>query len=92
MKLRFRLLGGKLDHIHLIQFLLPGHCHISGRNPRLISCNEIFQLTDFLLLTSVSGLKLSLFHLIHFLEMIIIPDIAVQLLILHMINQIDDGI
>ena len=92
MKFRLRLLGSKLDHIHLIQLLLPGHCHISCRNPCLISCDEILQFTDFLLLASVSSLKLSLLHLIHFLEMIIIPDITVQFLILHMINQIDNRI
>ena len=92
MKLRLRLLGSKLDHIHLIQLLLSGHCHISCRNPCLISCDEILQFTDFLLLASVSSLKLSFLHLIHFLEMVIIPHITVQFLILHMINQIDNRI
>ena len=88
MKFRLRFLCRQFDHIHLVQLLLSGHRHISGRYTCLITCHEIFQLTDLLLLSSVSGFQLRFLHCIDFLEVIIISHITVQFLILHMINDI----
>ena len=51
MKFRLWLFCRKLDHIHLIQLFLTGHCHVSCRHTRFIPCHEVLQLTDFLLLT-----------------------------------------
>ena len=81
-----------LADIHLIQLFLTGHRHISCRHTSFISCNEILQLADFLLLTTVSRFQLCFLHRINFLEMIIIAHITVQFLIFHMINNIHDFI
>jgi len=88
IKLRLRLFCCQLDHIHLVQLFLTGHRHVSGRNTCFVSCNKIFQFADFLLLTTVCRFQLCFLHRIHFLEMIVVADITVQLLILHMIDDI----
>lgn len=87
-ELRLRLLCCQLDHIHLVQLFLTGHRHVSGGNTCFVSCNKIFQFADFLLLTTVCRFQLCFLHCIHFLEMIVVADITVQLLILHMIDDI----
>ena len=89
-EIEFRLwfLCCQFDHIHLIQFLLSGHCHVSCRNAGFISCNEIFQFTDLLLLTAVCRLELCFLDCINFLKMIIITYVTVQFLIFHMINDV----
>ena len=87
-KLRFWFFFCQFNHIHLIQLLLSGHCHISGGNPCFIPCHKIFQLTDFLLLSLISGFQLGFFHSIDFLKMIIVSYVTIQFLIIHVINQI----
>ena len=89
VKLRLRLLCCQLDHIHLIQFLLAGHGHISCRNTCLVSCYEVFQLTDLLLLFSVGSLQLCLLNHIDFLEMVVVSYVTVQFLIFHVIDDIN---
>ena len=42
MKFRFWLLSGQFYDIHLIQFFLAGHGHISGGHSCLITGDEIF--------------------------------------------------
>ena len=90
MKFRLRLLGCKLDHIHFVQLFLSGHCHISGGNTSLVSGNKILQLTDFLLLTAISCLQLGFFYLVNLLEVVIVAYVAVQLLVFHMVNNVDN--
>ena len=92
MKFRLRLLRRQLNHIHLVQLLLPGHGHIPRGHAGLVSRHEILQLRDLLLLAVVGRLQLSLFHRIDLLEPVVISHVAVQLLIVHMINQIDDAV
>ena len=86
MEFRFWLFGSKLDHIHLIQLFLTGHCHITGGYTCLVPGNEILQVGNFLLLLIIGSFKLGFLHGINFLELIIISGIAVQLLVIHMIN------
>ena len=88
MEFRLRFFRCQFDHIHLIQFLLSGHCHISCRNSCLVSGNEVFQFTDLLLLTAVCRLELCFLDCINFLKMIIITYVTVQFLIFHMINDV----
>ena len=90
MKFRLRLLGCKLDHIHFVQLFLSGHCHISGGNTSLVSGNKILQLIDFLLLTAISCLQLGFFYLVNLLEVVIVAYVAVQLLVFHMVNNVDN--
>ena len=89
MELRLRLFPGQLNHVHLVQLFLARHRHISGRHPGLVSGSEILKLGNLLLLFLVGSLQLGFFHLIYFLEFVIIPDIPVEALILHMVNNID---
>ena len=88
VELRLRLLSLKLNDIHLIEFLLPGHRHISGCNPGFISRYKILQLRYLLLLLSICSLKLGFLHCIHLLELVIVAYISAQLAILHMVYNI----
>ena len=89
MEFRFWFFCSQFDHIHFVQLFLTGHCHITGGNTGLVSGYKILQVCNFLLLSVVGGLQLGFFHSIHFLKFIIIAYIAVQFLIIHMIDQID---
>ena len=91
-ELRLRLLRRQLDHIHFVQLLLTGHRHIAGCHTRLVARNKILQIRDLLLLLIVCSLKLRLFHLVNFTELIIVAYIAVELLIVHVIDQIDHAV
>ena len=92
MKFRLRLLRRQLNQLHLIQLFLPGHGHIPRGDPCLISRHKIFKLRDLLLLPIIGRLQLGLFHRVDLLEPVVIAHIAVQLLVVHMIDQIDDAV
>ena len=92
MKFRLRLFAGKLNHIHFIQFFLTGHGHVPGGDPCFVSGYKILEIRNFLLLLVVSGLQLRLFHGIDFLELVIIPYIACQGLVIHVVNQVDNAV
>ena len=92
MEFRFRLLRRQFDHVHLVQFLLSGHGHVPRRHTRLVSRHKILQFRDFLLLTIICRFQLRLFHRVNLLEFVIIAHIAVQLLIIHMVNQVDNAV
>ena len=89
---RLRLLRSQLDDIHLIQLLLAGHGHVTGGYTGLVSCYEILQIGDLLLLTIICGLQLGFLHGIDFLELVVIAHIAGQLLIVHVIDEVDDTV
>ena len=88
MEFRLGTLCRKLDHVHLVQLLLSGHCHISRGDTSLVPRDEILKLADLLLLSLISRFQLGLLHLIHSLEIIIISHIPIQALILHVIDDI----
>ena len=69
-------LGCLLNKFHLVEFLLSGHSHVSCRNTGLISCNEVLELGNLLLLSLICGFILSLLHLVNFLEVVIIAYIS----------------
>ena len=92
MKFRLRFFFCKLDHIHLIQLLLPGHGHVSGCHTGFVSCHEILQLTDLLLLAVIGSFLLRFFDRINLLEVIVITHITIQLFVFHMIDQIDNTV
>ena len=92
MKFRLRFLRRQLDHVHLVQLFLTGHGHITGGDAGLVARYKILQVGDFLLLLVVGSLQLRLFHGVHFLKFIIIAHIAVQLLIVHVVDQVDHAV
>ena len=92
MKLRLRLFLCQLDELHLVQLLLPGHGHVPGGHPGLVPGHEVLELRDLLLLAPVGGLQLGLSGGIDLLELVIVSHIAVQLLILHVVDQIDHAV
>ena len=92
MEFRLGLFPGKFNDIHLIQFFLAGHGHVPGSHPGLVPGHEILQLRNFLLLALIGGLQLGLLYRVYFLELVIIAHIAVQSLVFHMVNQVDDTV
>ena len=56
------------------------------------SLSEILQLCDFLLLLFVGRFKLLFLHLVDFHKLMVVADIACQLLIFNVINQVDDTV
>ena len=89
MKLGLWLLSGQLDDVHFVKLFLAGHGHVSGGDPGLIAGHEILELANFLLLTAVGSLQLGFFYGVDLLEVVVIADIAVQLLIFHVIDDVD---
>ena len=92
MEFRLGLFPGKFNDIHLIQFFLAGHGHVPGSHPGFVPGHEILQLRNFLLLALIGGLQLGLLYRVYFLELVIIAHIAVQSLVFHMVNQVDDTV
>ena len=88
VKLRLWLFSSKLNNIHLVKLLLTWHRHIPCSDTRLISRHKILQLFNLLLLFVVRSLKLGFLHLIDFHKLVIIPDIPVELLVVHVIDEI----
>ncbi|MNP30352.1 hypothetical protein D3C76_1234200 [compost metagenome] len=92
VELRLRFLPRELDNLHLVQLLLPGHRHIPRSHAGFVPRNEVLQIGNFLLLTFKSGFKLRLFRLVHLLEILVIPYITRQRLILHMVDQVNNAV
>ena len=92
VELRLRFFCCQLDHIHLVQFFLAGHGHVSCGNTGFISCHKVFQLTDLLLLFPVGRLQLCLLNRVDFLEVVVVSYITVQFLIFHVIDDINHRI
>ena len=57
-----------------------------------VSRHVVLQIGDLLLLAVVGGLQLGLFHGIDFLEFVVIAHVTGQLLIVHMIDEVDDTV
>ena len=92
MKFRLRLLGGQLDHVHLIQLFLAGHGHVPGGDAGLVAGHEVLQIRDLLLLPVVGGLQLSLFGGVNLRELIIISHVAGKRPVIHVPDQIDHAV
>ena len=90
VELRLGLFRGQLDQFHLVQLLLPGHGHVAGGHPGLVAVDELLQLADLLLLALVGGLHLGLLHGVDLLEVVVVAHIAVELLVFHVVDQVDD--
>ena len=92
MEFRFRTFRCKFDFLHLVQLFLTGHGHVPCGDPGFIPCHEIFQLADFLLLSAVGRLQLCFLDSVNFLKMRIVAYIAVEFLIFHVVNDVDNVI
>ncbi|KXT94878.1 hypothetical protein SMIDD26_00516 [Streptococcus mitis] len=90
IKGRLWFLTLQFDNIHLIQFLLTGHGHISCCNTRFVSSHEVLEIGNLFLLTFIGRLQLRFLHGIDFLELVVVTRVTRQLLILHMIDDIDN--
>ena len=58
----------------------------------LLRANEILQICNFFLLLVIGGFQLRFFHRINLLELVIIAYVAGQLLIVHVVDQVDDAV
>ena len=92
IELRLRLFSLQFYYIHFIQLFLTGHRHVSGGNTSLVAGNEILQICNFFLLLVIGGFQLRFFHRINLLELVIIAYVAGQLLIVHVVDQVDDAV
>ena len=85
----FWFLTLQLNEFHLVKLLLTRHSHIPCSHTRLITGHEIFEVSNLFLLALISRFQLRFLHFIDFEELVIVPRIAGQLLIFHMVDDVD---
>lgn len=66
--------------------------HIPGSDSRLVAGDEILQTGNFLLLLFISSLYLAFLQCMLLQEIIVISDIACQLAVFNMINDVDNTV
>ena len=91
-EVRLRLLGALLQYLHAVKHFLTGVGHAAGSHPGLIAGDEVLGPLYLRLLTLIGGVLLTALNLYHFKEFFVAYAVAGKLGILHMIDDIGDGL
>ena len=85
---RFNFFTRLFNHFHFVQLALTALCHISSCNASLVTGNEVFQFSNFLLLALISSFLLRFVDSVHFLESVVVAGVTGQVAVFQMIDNV----